>query len=605
MEKNNMNKRKFAILFDDLDKTTIDRNVGLLAQFLANKKIEVEIITSKQAKNKNVTFRSSLISISRLKVGPEWPELNHENFKKYLRKNINSYFAIWVYRGRPYTEWVINEANKRNILSVIKLDSDLSISRFGNIFIKICNKTNLNPNLVYFKIKPVLKLLSIIPSVKGFIKYDAIFYNASLVLCETPYIENKIKNYFPNTKTFLFPNNIPVGKFSALEKNFNTRKQNKIISVGRITPIKQFEIAIQAYYLLPKQIKDIWDFEIIGPIVEIEYYQELIKLIKKLRLEKKVRIVTGLYKKKLYMKYNEASIFLLSSKIEGQPNVITEAMYFKNAIITSNFPGVNYLINNFKDGIILSSTDPETTMSALQTLITNKNKVLALGNNAKAKVVKNFNTDVIGKDLLNKLKEIDYRIYLNDQSKDALATDPNLMKKIIYKYLDFFTERFSNKINFFEAKILDIGCREFFTYDYFAKKYNNKITGVDIGEDALSFADKKNIINADIQEIDKLLKNNHYDVIFAFHVLEHMYNLKKVLINCNKLLKPRGIIFFAIPIPSIDTRRGHWVNIPVEESIINLLNSLAFKKLYTKTFKNNEFRKEQEMLGIFQKTRQL
>lgn len=399
-----MINKKFAIIFDDLDLTTIDRNVGLFAQFLADKGIEVEIITSMQEKNKNINFNSKNISITRLSVSKKWPELNHDNFIKYFNKNVSKYFCVWVYRGRPYTNWVVISSYKKNVNTVIKLDSDSSVSKFGKFFITISKIFGINSKNLYKSNKNFIKLFEFIPSISGFINFDSIFYYSSVVLCETSEKQNQLKKYFPETKLMLYPNSIPVSKYKKIEKDFINIKNNKIISVGRLTPIKHFENAIEAFSKLPNNIKDNWTYEIIGPIEDKKYYVKLTNLVRNLKLENKVKIITGLYKTELYKKYSDASIFLLPSEKEGQPNVIVEAMYFKNAIIAKDMPEIKFLLNNKNLAQLIKTNSPEEIAIAIKTLVINSKKRIEIGNNARIEVTTKFNLDIFGNNLLKKIK---------------------------------------------------------------------------------------------------------------------------------------------------------------------------------------------------------
>lgn len=597
-----MKKRKFAIILDELERTSFNKNVGLFAQLLAKRNISVDFITDKQKKNYKVKFKSPLITIKRIPARNVWPQLNHKNFKKYFNENFNSYFGIWIYRGRPYSQWLIEEANSRNIVTIVKLDSDSNISKFGEFYFKFCKKFNIKPIDLYNRTRIFIKLLSFIPSISGFIKYDSILFNSSIVLSETPEIFKKLKNEISGINVFLYPNSIPVSSYIKKEKLIKVVKNtNKILSVGRLTPVKQFEIGIKAFNLLSPEIKRKWSYEIIGPIDDKDYYLELDRLIKKLKLEKHIKITKGLFDNDLFKKYSESKIFLLPSKTEGQPNVLTEAMFFNNAVIATTLPGTKALIDNNENGILLRSCTPENTSSAFIRIINDSKFRIKITRNSRRSIEKDFNLDIIGESLYQKIVNLDFISYINNQKSDTLAMEPDVIENAIIKYLSFFTDKYKKVINFSEAKILDVGCREFFTYDYFTKNYNNKILGVDILEPALNFAKKKNIIDVDLHEIDKVLPHNKYDVILAFHVFEHMYDLEKVLNNCNKLLKPGGLLFFAIPMPAVDTRRFHWVNISSVKEMRDIMVKLNYKPIYYKFSKANVFRNEPEMIGIFQK----
>lgn len=596
--------RKFAIIFDDADKTTINKNIGLFAQLLADHGISVEIITSHLKKNSSIIFGDKKISIIRLKTKDKWPQLNHKIFFKYIEENINQYFCIWVYRGRPYTKRIIELARRNKIETLLKLDSDSEISFLTKSFFTLCKKIKLDPAITYSRVDKLIGVFSFLPVIKGFYMYDSPLFRSSYVLSESKESIKVLKMEISSISIFFLPNSIPIKKYKQLErKNIYIKKKNLIISVGRIVRSKAFERAIEAYSLLPKGLQTIWKLEIIGPILDESYHKFLKKLIYKYRLNNNVQITSGLYGKDLFKKYTESSVLLMpypkdenGKGAEGQPNVVIEAMFFKNAIIATDIPGVKVLVNK-KNSILIPSNNTQTILKNLQKILVDKKLREAMQENSRKRVVSNFNLDKIGEDLVKKILTKDYQTYISDQQEDSLAMVPEVIEKAVYRYLDFFVKE-NTSLNFKKIKILDIGCREFFSYDYFKKKYNLTISGIEIGPDALEFGKRKNITEVDIHFMDTVIKRNSYDVLLSFHVFEHMYDLPLALGKCRNILKKGGLLFFAIPMPAYDTRRSHWVNIPNKKHMLKLVEDAGFKIIFEKTYKANIFRNEPEMLCI-------
>ena len=76
------------------------------------------------------------------------------------------------------------------------------------------------------------------------------------------------------------------------------------------------------------------------------------------------------------------------------------------------------------------------------------------------------------------------------------------------------------------------------------KKYVNKIVGVDLDSQAKNVYDKNNI--PFFHDIDDL-KNDSFDSIVMFHVLEHIEDPIQQLIELKTLLKPGGSIYIEVP----------------------------------------------------------
>lgn len=154
----------------------------------------------------------------------------------------------------------------------------------------------------------------------------------------------------------------------------------------------------------------------------------------------------------------------------------------------------------------------------------------------------------------------DYQAYFKDQKGDNNVTH---LSDQIFKYMDHLTGLVPEVAS---HKILDVGCRSFDTYDWFLSKGTEigSIVGVDIGEEGLEYCKTHNkpCINCDAHRLLETFSPETFDIVLAFHSLEHMYDMPLVLGNIFKVLRPGGFLYLAVPIPSSNERKGHWVDIP-------------------------------------------
>lgn len=96
--------------------------------------------------------------------------------------------------------------------------------------------------------------------------------------------------------------------------------------------------------------------------------------------------------------------------------------------------------------------------------------------------------------------------------------------------------------------ILDIGCRDGTLTRYFSKK--NKVTGVDVDKRLLKKCKKDlgiKTIAFDLNSEIWPFPLNHYDVVVAGEVLEHLYYPELVSMKIKKLLKPKGLFIGSVP----------------------------------------------------------
>lgn len=121
-------------------------------------------------------------------------------------------------------------------------------------------------------------------------------------------------------------------KPSDLEKE---GEKYKIISVGRISAIKNYEVLIKAVKLLPNPVS----IEIAGsPITDLDknYFDELKEIIKKQSLEKSVKFVGKISHKDIQKFYQEGDLFVNFSDTGSIDKAILEAMSCGLHVLTSN-----------------------------------------------------------------------------------------------------------------------------------------------------------------------------------------------------------------------------------------------------------------------------
>lgn len=192
----------------------------------------------------------------------------------------------------------------------------------------------------------------------------------------------------------------------------------------------------------------------------------------------------------------------------------------------------------------------------------------------------------------------EYRKYFQDQRLDNNVTN---ISDQIFKYMDHLEGLIPDVIH---KKVLDVGCRSFDTYDwYFKKNYESDIVGIDIGIEGLEycFQQGKPCLYCDAHKLLETFPPVTFDLVLSFHSLEHMYDMPLVLCNMYKVLKPGGFLFLAVPIPSMNEGKGHWVDIPSGEHMCRVCMEAGFQKpIYEETV-NCKFRIANEYVALLQK----
>ena len=136
----------------------------------------------------------------------------------------------------------------------------------------------------------------------------------------------------------------PRGKASSEYKKF--------LAIGRFSPKhKGFDLLIKAFAVFARQNSD-WTLEIVGEGEEEIIYRQLIIENK---LEKRVKLCP--FTKDIQRHYAGASAYVLSSRWEGQPLVLVEAMAHGLPIVSSDLPVAKELLEGRDCGIFFNCGD--------------------------------------------------------------------------------------------------------------------------------------------------------------------------------------------------------------------------------------------------------
>ncbi len=125
----------------------------------------------------------------------------------------------------------------------------------------------------------------------------------------------------------------------------------------------------------------------------------------------------------------------------------------------------------------------------------------------------------------------------------------NVFEKVYHVVRNISLQRKLKLINAVSSEsksLLDIGCG---TGDFLkvAQDANWNVFGIEPNEEARSIANKKTKNN--VFDVSKFptLKDQSFDVITLWHVLEHLPDLKKEIEQLKRLLRPNGTLIIAVP----------------------------------------------------------
>ena len=294
----------------------VEKNLFNIANFFSNKISNIYICTSstkyKKKFNNKIKFISPKIRIN-------------ENLNIRIKYIICLFLLVRLFlKSRDYV--------------VLSFQANIYCILICKIFgIKILIRSNSSPEGWYHnKLKKIL--------------YKKIVSLADEVIVNSKDFKKQMdKKFNLNTKCIYNPlDQINIKKKSKLllKKNIFKKDTLKIINIGRITDQKDQITIIKAINEIKNKIK--LQLIIIGRGEKKKFLLENIKMFK---LQKIIKIISP--SDKTYKYLNSSELFILSSKYEGLPNVLLEAIVLKKFVISSNCPtGPREILLNGKGGLL-------------------------------------------------------------------------------------------------------------------------------------------------------------------------------------------------------------------------------------------------------------
>ena len=124
----------------------------------------------------------------------------------------------------------------------------------------------------------------------------------------------------------------------------------KFLAVGRFSRLhKGFDLLIEAFRIFAQDNQE-WTLDIVGEGVEEPLYQQLIE-----KYHQQEHITIHPFTNNIQQYYHEAQVYVLSSRWEGMPLVLMEAMSHGLPIISSDLPICKEIMGDF--GLYFSNGD--------------------------------------------------------------------------------------------------------------------------------------------------------------------------------------------------------------------------------------------------------
>ena len=277
-------------------------------------------------------------------------------YNELIKKKIKSKILVINDKGNlkkriKHNSNIYNLNSSRLLLAIFKIYKFLSKEDVKKVF---CTQPHLGI-LIYFISFFLKNKISIIVRETNTTQYHSFLYvglkkhleNFSKKIIfnyiDTVIFPSKNIAYKLNCKSIVIPNFVDIEEIKKTKKTYH---KNFILAMGRLTKQKGFDVLIKSFDKVKNRInKNLYIFG------EGEDENKLKLLIKEKKLEKRVKILNFIQNPFIYLK--SCDLFVLSSRWEGLPNILIQALACKSNILSTDCKfGPKEILKNGKLGYL-------------------------------------------------------------------------------------------------------------------------------------------------------------------------------------------------------------------------------------------------------------
>lgn len=218
------------------------------------------------------------------------------------------------------------------------------------------------------------------------------FFPAKTIACSPSEYHRTINDLnFSKEKVRLWNNSI--------EDNLNTKPsellkkipENFICSIGRPSYQKNTELLVKAIIEAKKQQKDI-HLVILGVGFYAPSYNHIKKMIAECGLVNNITLVSWLEREESLAILKNSKIYISTSRYEGLPYAVIEALALEKPCIVTNVDGNKDLVQQTYNGYLVEANAPEIADKIIE-ILSNEALAQKMGRNSRSLFEKNFNIE--------------------------------------------------------------------------------------------------------------------------------------------------------------------------------------------------------------------
>ena len=361
--------RNVILWFPSFSEIHIMKDPGQIAEHLADTGYNVKIVCYGGNARSEIPRNAGKAHVEALECSRRVFRDLGIPFFLYLFRNRRNIDCLILYFPRLVNigASVLFRFFNRKGVCIVKMDSDGRLYQSSGYILK---RFSSKERGVYYEgvaYRPRL-LKRVISRIVCEARFRILSWTVDLLIIESPEARQRALKIHPwlRHKLIVLPNGINLKKFDELSKSVRGEREKKILFVGRVEYAKGADLIITAFSRLKDKHPD-WTVELVGEISPLSQSQMKDMITKD--LENKVILAGPLYGTELVEKYRSSRIFCFTSRSESFGIALVEAVYFENAVISSDVGAASYILDYGNAGLIFDVGNVDQLTACLDKLM--------------------------------------------------------------------------------------------------------------------------------------------------------------------------------------------------------------------------------------------